>query len=222
MKGQENKMIKKQILSLLTLLTIAVFFQNCGQSPLGFLDFNHGESDSASSTPPEENVVTVPYALLSAEQVFKSMASVTGTAPDGTIMGEYNNRSSVLGVGNDLNLVTSPMMLGVTNLASTFCNGTIGREAGQTVDLRKLFSQVDFGKPIANVNDSVFQSTVERIGKSFWGRSPSSEESAALAEAKTEFVSALTDNEKSQANSTRNLMLFTCTAMLSSFDSISF
>jgi hypothetical protein len=207
--------------SILLAVSVGMLYQNCSQSPFGAAGFG-SQSVTLSSVSAEPSSLTTPFALLSSEQVFKSMSSVTGVQPNGTITNEYNNRQSVLGTGFDLKLATSPMMIGITNLASTFCLEALNKDIALPADQRKFFASVDFAKPIADLSDTAFASSVQKMSNSFWGRGPSSEEVQIFQSSRTEFASALTDAEKAQNATSKNLMLFTCTAMLSSFDSISF
>lgn len=206
------------------MLSCFVLFQNCGQTPFGNVGLGSATIDQSSSSEDDsgKNSVTVPYALLSSEQIFKSMASVTGTQPTTAITNEYNSRQSVLGSGFDLKLVTSPMLVSIANLASTFCNETLSREIAQPANARRLFKQIDFTRGPASLNDSEFVSTLDHLGQAFWGRGLNDHERAIITEAKSEYMAALTGNEPNQTAATRNLMLFTCTGMLSSFETISF
>jgi hypothetical protein len=208
-------------LALGSLIAVSFTFQNCGQTPFGSMGFELREMNSDGG---DTGDVTVPFALLSADQVFKSMASVTGIAPDAAITTEYNSVSNVLSSGYDLRLLTSPMMIGSANLASRFCNATI---AGTTAKER-FYSGIDFTKGIENnsgaqlLSEEAYQSSVEKMGQAFWGRMPSSEEFQIISEAKSEFLAEYTPAERQSADSSTKLMLFTCTAMLVSFDAMSF
>ncbi len=210
-------------LSLASLVGVAMSFQSCGQTPFGAMGFEVKELESSGGEA-DTGYVTVPYALLSADQVFKSMASVTGVTPDATITNEFNSVSNVLGSGYDLRLMTSPMMIGSANLASRFCNATI---AGPMTKGR-FYPGIDFSKGVESVGgvplltDEAFQASVEQLSQAFWGRMPSSEESQILYEAKEEFLMEYSPMEKQSADSSTKLMLFTCTAMLVSFDAMSF
>jgi hypothetical protein len=90
------------------------------------------------------------------------------------------------------------------------------------VDARKFFSQVDFTKPVGQISDSAFQASVQNMSLSFWGREASESEMQILTEGKMDFVNALTADEAKQAGTSKSFMLYTCTAMISSFDSLSF
>ncbi len=198
-------------------LAMTLVYQNCSR-----LSSSQSSSQSSWVEESEVNVTSVPYALLSSEQVLRSMASVTDTPVNGTITNEYNRGQSVLAGGFDLKMVTSPMLMATTNLASTFCNETLNKEIARPVDQRKLFRNIDFTKSAFVLTDANYQSTLQFLSSAFWGRALSENELEILLSAKGEFMTPLTDAEQKQTASSKNLMLYTCTAMLSSFDSISF
>ncbi len=213
----------KKYYHLLVFLGLGVFgFQNCSQSPFGKMGFQIDDSLSLESN--GENIVTVPYALLTGEQLLKSMASTTGVELTAPITNEYNKSSSTFAGTTDLKVMTSSMMINAANLASQFCSESIS----QTTVKDKLYSTIDFSKGIlatdgsAVLDDTKYGQAVDSLSRSFWGRSPSSEERAIIYEAKNEFVNEFTDTEMKDPSATQKLMLFTCTALLVSFDAISF
>lgn len=204
-------------LPLMLILTTA-----CSQNPLSSgMGFNVSE-ESSFDVDPSLNVTTVPYALLSSEQMLKSMASLTETPVNGTIMNEYNNRQAVFAAGNDLRLVTSPMLIAVANLSSVFCDETLRREINQPAAERRIFTDINFTTNVRAITNQNFSVVTGKLSRAFWGRGPSSEEMQILVQGKDAFVAALTTQEANANASSRGLMLFTCTAMLSSLDSYQF
>jgi len=222
--------MNKKLFAFALLLALSPFLitQGCGQMAYGPSGFDSSASSSSSLSgggggdAPAPNITSNPVALLSSEQVLKSMASVTGTPVDATIMTEYNLRQSVLGSGFDLSLVNSPMLIGLTNLASQFCNETVTREAALASTSRRYMASVDFTKPVSGVSDAVFASVVNNFAMALWGRAPTADESTTLLQGRADFVTALTGSNLTAVKSTNNLMLFTCTGMLSSFAAYSF
>lgn len=212
----------KQMKIVLTLSMLLTLTTACGQNPLA-PGMGFGSSENASlEVDPSLNVMTMPFALLSSEQMLKSMSSLTNTPVNGALMNEYNNRQAVFAGGNDLKLVTSPMLIGVTNLSSVFCNETLNRETGLPAAQRRLFGDINFASNVRNVSEQNFAGVADKLSRAFWGRAPSSEELQILVIGKNEFVTALTTQEANANASSRNLMLFTCTAMLSSLDAYQF
>ena len=99
-----NKKITASSLVVFLILGTSLAFQNCSRTPFGLSGFGSADFDSLSST--EDSSTSNPVALLSAEQVFKSMSSVTGMQPNARIISEYNMRQSVLASGFELGLAT--------------------------------------------------------------------------------------------------------------------
>jgi hypothetical protein len=180
-------------------------------------------SNGVSSAPaPAPNVVSNPVALLSSEQVLKSMSSVTDVPVSDTIMKEYNSRSPVLGSSNDLSLVNSPMLIGMTNLASQFCSSLISTETAEAAASRKFTASIDYTKGLSSVTVAEYTQVLNNFAMSFWGRAPSADESAILMQGETDFLSGLSGSDLTKTSGTSNLILFTCTGMLSSFEAYSF
>lgn len=213
-------MNKKHLVAALVILCLPLMYNACGQTPFGAIGFDIHQSSTGGIV--EENKTKNPYALLSAEEVLKSFSSVTETPINNAIMNEYNARNTILSPNNDLKLSTAPMMIAIGNLAGLYCEEILNREVGLAAADRKFYPAINFGGNITAITDAQFQQSIENLAVRFWGRAPASAEVAALQTAKTEFNTALANNERNAAASSRNLMLFTCTGMLASVDSYTF
>lgn len=167
----------------------------------------------------------LPYALLTAEQIFNSLTNVTGqTNYSNAILNEYNLRSGSFSVSPDLKFVNGPMLIAITSLAGEVCNGLVTREqaiafnAGNNA--RQYFNQVDFGAvPATGIDANRMSDAVNKLANSFWGRAPSSDETTLYSAFRTEFLAAAAAQNAAQ---TRALALALCTSMLSSFDTYSY
>ncbi|PIS11190.1 MAG: hypothetical protein COT73_05350, partial [Bdellovibrio sp. CG10_big_fil_rev_8_21_14_0_10_47_8] len=93
--GFGGSMNRKILSALMLFLLLPASYNACSQSPFSRSD-SGSSSDEVWTASAEENVTTNPYALLSAEQVLKSMSSVTNTPVNGAITNEYNSRQSSL------------------------------------------------------------------------------------------------------------------------------
>jgi hypothetical protein len=218
--------------AVLLAMTPFLITQGCGQMAYGPGGAN--TSDSASlgvggggggggSAPVQAPAPTAnPVALLSSEQVLKGMASVTGVPVNATIMTEYNTRSAVLATGNDLGMVNSPMLIGLTNLASQFCQQLVTNEAAMAAASRRFTASIDYTKGVSSVTDANYSAVTNAMAMAFWGRPASSDENTILLQAKADFISGLTGSALTAASGTSNLMLYTCTGMLASFEAYSF
>lgn len=224
-----NKYIKIMLIVVPSMAVALFGFNNCGR--YGAME-DSGTSDSASlgsSSGVAEGEVNseklgLPYALLSAEQTLTSMmkvANVSTASP--AIVTEYNSRYGSLAAGNDLSMVNGPLMLGSTSLAGEVCNSLLTQEKAITdVTQRNFFGSINFAAGISSVTDANFEAAVRGMARSFWGRNENTAELDMLKQYKTEFNDALAANARTQAASSSNLMLATCSAMLSAVDAISY
>jgi hypothetical protein len=198
-------------------LALLIFFQNCARLPMGL----EGNSDSASLTTNNDPVYS-PYALLTGEQIFKGMLNLTGTAPTGAVNNEYKSRENAFSLNADLKNITSPMMIAITSLGGEVCNTLLASEISKSTSDRAFFSEVDFTKDVSNVNTDQFDFVIHSLARTFWGRNETEEERNLLLNGKSEFLATLEASKATQATSTRDLMLFTCSAMLSSVDAFTY
>lgn len=221
--------IKTSLMVFPLLLVLVLGFNNC--SRYGQLS-DEGGADGSSRTPlgPTPNheetnseKLGIPIALLSAEQTLSSMMAVTNlTSATTALMNEYNTRYGALAPGNDLSLVNGPLMLSSTSLAGEVCNGLLTQEKSLAVGDRNFFSDINFATGVMAVSEAAFDKVVRAMARSFWGRLETEEELSLLQSYRSEFTQALSANARSQASSSSNLMLGLCSAMLSSFDAISY
>ena len=215
-------MIKQKHIIFASMVVLLAAYQNCGQA---FMNKSSDTGDFASSglSVESEYKSSNPVALLSYEQVFKSMVSVTGVpANNGAINQEFDRRSSLFASSYDLKNVNPPMLMGIANLASVFCNQTLNTEVGAASTARKFFTDVDFNRNVASFTDPILVSSAEKMALSFWGRNLSADEISLLKNSKAEFLADYTATELNATASSRNLALYTCTAMLASNDSYTF
>jgi hypothetical protein len=220
---------KKLLLSALMIFGLTVIFgQNCARMPFGAKGGTEGNIDQALSLEEQEaKGVSVPFALMTGEQVLKSMNALAGNPETNAITGggvtgtEFRRRVGAFAVGYDLKLTTAPMMLGITSLAGTVCNTAIDRERANGA-AKVLFSDVDFTRASSQMSLDSYKAMVRKLAIKFWGREETNEELNILLDGRSEYTSAMTAQEATAVDSTRELALFTCSAMLSSFDAITF
>lgn len=209
---------KQLALSLVTILSVFPFFSNCSAPMEGFVALASLAPDTALSVTGKSSAVNE-RALLTAEQVLKSMSSVTGVPIDNDITGEYGRQQDVLSGSFSLETVTAPMLIGITNLSGKFCAKLVARESGQSnLAMRKFFKTIAFNTRPENLQAADYSAALEALALSFWGRSPSSTEMNDLMTARTEFLSGR-DSTKASTSTTSALMVMVCTGMLASFES---
>jgi hypothetical protein len=192
-------------------------FQNCARVPFG----GSGSSDQSSSLGAEEaavaaamaaDPVATPYALLTGEQVLKSMLNVSGAPITTAITNEYNSRANVFSLGPDLKQTTSPMMVAATSIGGEVCNSLITTETPKAPTARLIFGDVNLGGAGAAVSSTQFDAVIRSMARNFWGRNETTEERALIETGKGELGTV----------TAKVLMLYTCAAMISSVDALTY
>lgn len=216
--------ILKSHLSKVAVLGILVLaFQNCARIPLlGSFGSDSSKGPSAAELAMAADPVSSPYALLSGEQLLKGMMNVTGATFDNTIRDEFNSRSAVFGTTPDLKGTTAPMLIAVTSVGGAVCDKMLTLESAKAAGDRAFFGSFVFTTPVAAVTDAQFSTVVRSLARTFWGRNEDSTELASINQGKAEFIQNMDAAKKTQAVSTRDLALFTCAAMVSTVDAISY
>ncbi len=220
-KGLKIRIVLSLALSLPFIVTSS--FNAC--SNIGFEGFEAstggGNFDEPINDLSIEGKNTLPVSLQSAEQVLYSMSSVAGVPVNNNIQTEYNRRETLLASGYDIKMINSPMWIGITNIASTVCNELITKEAALPLAQREFFGDVDFTRSVSSVDLQKFENVVEKMSERFWGRELYEEEVQALTLGRSDFEKSLDSTDAVNPTQTRNLMLYTCTGMLASFETIS-
>lgn len=209
--SKQNKLF---VMWLFVTPLLMVGFMNCSQFVAS--DQSHSASVGVIQSVVEQQNFTVQ----SAEQLGRSMASVTGVEYVSSILNEYNGRKALMTTDYQLDSITAPMMVSIANLGSQYCNELIRVESAQAAGVRKVFSGVDFTKGVSNLQDDQFNQVIGVLGFKFWGREISTEERAILHDARKEFIQAIPSGSTNSAAQTRALILSTCTSMLSAVDFI--
>ncbi len=208
------KALKRNFILLIMALTLMNFFMNCS----GFEGSSSSSSDPASLISSKSELQH--YAIQSSEQLARSLSSVTNIDFNSTIINEYNARKPLMSTDYTLGSVTAPMLISISNLSSQFCNELVKKEVALTANTRSYFLNTDFNKGLNDLTDQQFSLEIDMLSLKFWGRSVTDEERLILNETKREFVLAIPEASRNSNTQTRNLMLSTCTVMLSSFDFI--
>lgn len=214
---------KKLVLSFAVMCTVFPFFTNCSEpmKPFEQTYLASVTSDTILSSNGKSSAINE-KALLSAEQILKSMSSVTDVPIDGDITREYNRNQDVLAGSYNLDQVTPPMLIGFTNIAAEFCNKLVNREAAiSNMDMRKQFKTINFTLRSDAIPATEFTAAINSLALSFWGREATTSELASFETARMSFLSGR-DPARAATSTSASLMKFVCTGMLSSFDSYTF
>lgn len=222
----------KFITSWITIMSFT-FIQgvNCSQSGFNSLEFSShsdlspfsaGDNLSNEIVPGQIVNSNLPFALLNFDQAFQSMLNLTDQSQNikPTQLSEFRLRESSLAAGNNLNMYNGPLLIATTSLAGEVCNGII--PVVNSPNSNKIFSLINFNGGLSELSDSSYYETLDRMALTFWSRTSSNSEKILFKDFRNEFVANLTSAQLTQTAQTRNLFLATCSAFLSSFDSMTY
>lgn len=212
---------KKIAFLIAAMFGLATLSFNCAPSLFQGADYNYLNRGSAGGdvVDPFSGPKTSPWVLQNTGQVLESMANLTGQSMAITTQqrAEYDARTGALSQSDKLTDINAPLQLAATSLAGEFCNGLITKESAANA-VRKYFNGVNFAGALSANNQQVYQSSISAMASGFWGRSLTADESQALNAYYQDFVATA----GTQVAQTKNLYLSTCSAMLASFDAITF
>lgn len=189
---------------------------NCAPSLFQSASYSSGSRLGTFST---FGKVNTPVSLLTGEQIFQSMANVTGQslAITNNQRNEYNSRFNSFSATDSMGNFNSPMLLAATSLAGEMCNGLVAKEKALAATARRYFQNINFNAtPAVNTLDA-YLSSIEVLAVSAWGRSLTSEERTAFTEYFAEFKSNIAQMNN---QATDNLAITSCAVVLSSFDAL--
>lgn len=236
--------MKTTILLTVTLLIGA--FQNC--APSGFDTGGSSSSSESSSVDQASNAGgggSAPtfsgkpepkISIQNFEQIYVTMLNLAGlpatttlnvnaetnNTPARRIATEYMSRATSFPTSSSASSISAPLVLGATSLASAVCDGLVEKERViADMNARVFYKNVNFTQAVSNVSAATYDAVVQSFAQEFWGRALDAEELKAFQDARTEFTANITAGQQTNAAQTRGLALLTCTAALSSFESIS-
>lgn len=165
--------------------------------------------------------VSINESLLSGDQVLASMAEVTGVAPTGAIVTEWNNSRTGFADNYKVVSISAPILMAAANLGSRFCDVSLDGEVGKPSAERRLYPGVDFSKNLSQLTDAEFDAVVKNMAFKIWGRETTNGELEMFKAYRADFAADLTAAERTQVVRTRHLILGVCTSMLASYESLS-
>lgn len=135
-----------------------------------------------------------------------------------TVQQVYNQVRTRLPLHGNVTELTSPAVLGATELAGSFCNLMITADAGQPAANRRAHQAVDFNALPAAVTDDALTQTVTNYAALFWERQPI----AAEIQTFTASWTNLKTISPATTTGTRQLFHVLCTQAATSLDSLIF
>lgn len=193
---------------------------NCSQS-----GFETGGNLDLSSTQMVGTKVDESYQLLNHQQILHSMLSATGVdnlKTSNDINNEFLRREGAFDISGSVKMINAPMVLSQANLASEICNQLVVKERALTTGERIIFSSVDFTKPPTAVTPDQISVVTQNLSRNSWRRPASEVETQLIQSSTLDFMNDFTAAEKASANQTTTVGVYVCTAILSSFDAMTY
>jgi hypothetical protein len=233
MENQKYRLRIAKNVAILTVVFGGLSFYSFNCAPPAFQVKDEGGQLQLSSQSPEivtggtpllDKKVEAPQALLTFEQIYESHMNLTGQRGNVSdpLLQEFSRRAGSFGVSPELLKVNSPMLLALTSFSGEVCNGLVQREQGLQADQRSYFGRVNFTTALNQLTNEGYLDSVSKMTSSFLGRAPSSEEIALFTTYRTEYMADLPTANAGQPAQTRNLILSTCAAILSTFDAYTY
>lgn len=233
--------------ALLTLSVACISLVGCDLSGLTqkksnavLVSTNSGSSSNSSGTqtggsptnnaPPAPSApVNVPVSISSTGTagirdfvaVVPAMSAVTGIpVTNSNVQNYYNSAITRMSVDGSGAAVSPALLATYTTMASIFCQELVNKESppnGPAV----LFADLDYTKGVSGLTPSVRAALLSKLTQRFWGRNPSTGESATfntlLDEISTQ-LNGITGYYTDSTSKTKAIALSACTSILSSLD----
>jgi len=207
--------MKKLAIAVILSVSMPFMFMNCAPS------FNVLDMSSWDLASQDAFLARLEDSLLTSNQVYLSMAELTGVTPSDATANEYENISkTALPETQKVAGLTSPTLMTAANLGSRFCTDLVNLEAARSPAERRFFGAIDFNSGPNQLSEEGFGNALEQVSRKFWGRSMSGAEVQAFYAFKAEFIENIAANQRGNKSYTASLIVSMCTAALASYESL--
>jgi hypothetical protein len=217
--SQKRKLLASTGLPMAALV-LMIGFQNC--SP-GIVQSTKLSSTGGSDSPLSIDEDVKPVTVTQSENLLISMQSITGlqNVSARTITAGNVAKAKVSETGK-ADSINGPMWLSITNLSGEVCLDLITDEKAKAQADRRFFGQVNFTAAPAALTPEIKDDVIRRMARNFWGRNETASERTVI---KSSLDAAALDPRRpgvSDVIETEDVLIFTCSAMLASLDSVRF
>jgi hypothetical protein len=215
--SQKHKLIAGTTIPIAAVV-LMMGFQNC--SP-GVVQSARLDSTGTLSTNLDED--TKPVTVAYSENTLVSMQQQLGIQKpsDRTLQAATTAKAKISETGK-VDAVNAPALMAVTNVAGELCLDLINEEMTKEAAARRFFNQVNFTTGPTQVSAAAKSDVVRRLARNVWGRNETVAEKAVLLTSLDSVIAEPRRSGVDDGTDTQDAMLFTCTAMLSSLDAITF
>lgn len=202
-------------------LVLMMGFQNCAPGVVQStkLTSTGGTTETPLNIEEDTNPITVSYS----ENIITSMQLQTGlaTVSARTLTANTNAKAKITETGK-ADSVNAPMWMAVTNLAGEVCLDLVTDEKAKAATARRFFGQVDFTRAPASFTSDIKSDLIRRMARNFWGRNETVAERTVLVSSLDSAIADARRTNVNDATETEDILVYTCTAMLSSLNAITF
>lgn len=202
---------KRQIKIGISLFLSAAFMLGFGHACSQFAADGSGLVNSTSFG--EDNIILneKTVSTVYAKQALQSMSSCLGIAnPSMETQQTYEDVQQSISERGSAKEVTAPMMMGLTSLAGDVCRDLLVEEASLASGERQIFENIDLSAEDISEDDLAL--SINRMARSCWQRNETDQELGAI-------LDSVYDALGSDAG-LRKKVIYSCTAILASFDSL--
>ncbi len=218
--SQKRKLSAATGLPLLALVLL-MGFQNCAPGVVQStkLASTGGTTETPLNIEEDTNPITVSYS----ENIITSMQLQTGLATVSARVTTANtNAKAKITETGKADSVNAPMWMAVTNLAGEVCLDLVTDEKAKAATARRFFGQVDFTRAPASFTSDIKSDMIRRMARNFWGRNETVAEKTVLVSSLDAAIADARRTNVNDATETEDILVYTCTAMLSSLNAITF
>jgi hypothetical protein len=202
-------------------MIITALGQGCSKWSLN--EMSPASSDPGSvplqSDDPSISANTQTIGLVYGKQILDNFTSCLGSGnPSERTLSVYDNKQGSISENGAVGTVTAPMLMATASIAGEVCMDLINAERRLSPAARRIFTNIDFTSN-SLPSQGLMQDAVRRIARSCWNRDEQSLEADTIIQG----VSAAFSAAPTAAVNTpvaQDAMLFICTSMMSSLDSI--
>lgn len=218
--SQKRKLLASTGLPMAALVLI-LGFQNC--SPGLVQSTKLPSTGNSGNTPLNIDEDTKPVTTVNSENLLVSMQSLAGlqAVSARTVTAANNAKAKVTETGK-ADSINGPMWLSITNLSGEICLDLITDEKAKAAGSRRFFGQVDFAAAPSSMTSEVKDDLIRRMARNFWGRNETVAERTVIKSSLDEALATPPRNGVNNATETEDALIFACSAMLASLDSMKF
>lgn len=223
MTTQMKKIIKVSavMVSLAGIITAMGFGCGMGFEPMGAPTQN-GFNNFGSQDQTNNDLVVIPESktvgITNFTSVLDAMTSITNVAPSNATRNAFNQKLTSFAETKSALNINAPMLLAYMTVGAEVCNDLINAEQALAAANRRFFT--GNGVNLANnntnataINDQVIEEWIRRLARQAWQRNEEPEELAMIKAGIAEMRAARPANT---AGLSRQIALYTCTAVLAS------